>query len=185
MVDYKKEVKNLEAIGEYLDKLDMDFDLKDAIDENSEKFPIILSTYKHKNLRFAMHILSNDDWICMKVLLLDAENIDTEFRCSIYQECLELNFELPETTFSVNDGAIYIEADMPAGFSLGDFKLELEALRAGIDIFAEEAAPKTGKLKSTSEDAPAETTKKKTTKKKATKKKKTTKKKKKTTKKKK
>jgi hypothetical protein len=184
MVDYKKEVKNLEAIGEYLDKLDMDFDLKDAVDENNEKFPIILSTYKHKNINFAMHILSIDDWICMKVLLLDAENIKSELRCSIYQSCLELNFELPETTFSVNDGAIYIEADMPSGFSLGDFKLELEALKAGIDIFAEEAAPKTGKLKSTTEEAPAETTKKKSTKKKTTKKK-TTKKKKKTTKKKK
>ena len=181
MVDYKKEVKHLEAIGEYLDKLDMKFDLKDAVDANNEKFPIILSTHKHKNINFAMHILSNDDWICIKVLLLDAENINPELRCSVYESCLELNFELPETTFSVNDGSIYIEADMPSGLSLGDFKLELEALKAGIDIFAEEAAPKTGKLKSTTEDAPAETTKTKTTKKTATKKatkKKTTKKKK-------
>ena len=65
-----EEVKNLEAIGEYLDKLDMDFDMKDLLDEDNQKFPIILSTYSHKNMNFAMHVLSIDDWICMKILLI-------------------------------------------------------------------------------------------------------------------
>jgi len=108
-----------------------------------------------------MHILSNDDWICLKVLLLDTEEINPELKCNLYQSCLELNFELPETTFSLNDERIYIEADLPVGLTFKNFKLELDALNEGIETFSQEVAPKAGKIEKIAKKPSKKTTKKK------------------------
>ncbi|MHA1651175.1 MAG: hypothetical protein ACTSYB_13355 [Candidatus Helarchaeota archaeon] len=177
MVDYQKEKQNLEKIAEYFDKMNISYDFTDEFTDSNEKFPLLITIYTYRNLHFGLHVINNDDWICAKAMVLDTAMLDPSVIHEIYQICLELNFQLPETTYSANEGQIFVEADMPVGVSFEDFKREIMSIGRGIDILIDALFPLGVNLKEATESheektPPKEETKKSRAKKKTSKKKK-------------
>jgi len=169
MVNYEQEKQNLEVAAKHLDKLKVKYEFVDLETAEGDKFPAIISTYDYKKMTFDLHIVNNDDWLCVKCLILDTSELDPELACAVYRVAMELNFELPETTFSANDGFLFIEADMKVGINFEDFKQEWDSLNEGLDQVVEDLGSKKVQLGIVSDEL--EEPKEKPAKKKAAKKK--------------
>ncbi|WP_457557519.1 hypothetical protein [Candidatus Harpocratesius sp.] len=135
---YNEEKKNLEKMGQYLDNLGIPFKHQDIGDKSEDKFPTLICTYRFEEKHnFDVIIYSVEEWIHVKCLVLKVNRLKPKLRCKLYEMCLQLNYDLPEVTFSANKGDIYIEIDALAEISFEDFTAEFQSISQGISIFIE------------------------------------------------
>jgi hypothetical protein len=154
MISYETQKKNLAQITRHFDKMKGNYEVLDLRTPEGEKVPAIFTNYSYWDYTFDMLFLNNMDsnWINLKCMILDTEGLDKDSIFEIYELCLNLNYQLAETTFSVESGHIFVEADMPLDISYSDFKVELQQLSKGIDAFVDKfdkdkLLDTTGKLK--------------------------------------
>ncbi len=139
MVSYEVQKKNLTHITHHFDKMKGSYEIVDLRSPEGEKVPAVFTNYSYWDYTFDMLFLNNIDsnWINLKCMILDTTGLDKDTIFSIYELCLNLNFQLAETTFSLQAGQIFVEADMSIDVSFSDFKSELTALSKGIDAFVD------------------------------------------------
>jgi hypothetical protein len=63
--------------------------------------------------------------------------LDDKKLIDVYRLSLSLNFSIPETTFSILNDFLYIEADMPLDVSKEDFDFEVKGFEWGVGNFIE------------------------------------------------
>ena len=161
MTDLEKEKENLAQTGKYLEQLGIAYGVKNVLNEEGGMFPCIFTTYQYKGYTFDLTIQNIGDWIIMKCLILDLSTFSDEQVLSLYELGLDLNYILPETTFSAHKRKLYVEADMVLGASFEDFKDNLNSIAVGIDVFTDELDPGQAELKNTEGKADRETQKRK------------------------
>jgi len=142
MGNYSKAKEELNVVGIYLKKMDVPYDLIDMIDEEGEKSPAIVTTYQHKDYEFEVTIRHHGDWINVYCFILDTSGLDNDVERVLYKTCLELNYLLPEVTFSAHKDDLYIEADMLVGVPFKDFEAEFNSIALGINQFVALLAPR-------------------------------------------
>ena len=136
MGSYEEQKKNLEPISEYLKKAKISHEFIDITLGEGEKMPAILTDYTYKEFTFDVLMLNAENWIMVQCMILDTTQIPDDVIRDVYELCLELNFDLPETTFSVHNKQIFSEADMTVDVSYDDFiNVELNSIAIGIDAF--------------------------------------------------
>ncbi|HUX98238.1 MAG TPA: hypothetical protein VMV49_01675 [Candidatus Deferrimicrobium sp.] len=138
MGDNKSEKKDLEKIAKLLEKINMEFTFFDLKYAQDEVHPAIHTSYKAEGKEFDVIIRSYSQkdlgkWINMRCFVFNTSELDTETANKVFKLCLQLNYFLPETTFSWFDEKIFIESDMPIDVSLDDFKFELKGLSLGLE----------------------------------------------------
>ena len=141
-MSYDQEKRNLTEVGTYLEKMDIPHDLVDIEDSEGKRNPAIVTNYKCRDYQFEVTIRNNEDWINVYCFVLDTSELDDDALLSIYKACLELNFRLPEVTFSAWEDSIYIEADMLVGVPFKDFAAEFNSIALGIDHFVDLLKPR-------------------------------------------
>jgi len=132
---YKEQKKALHRIERYLDRLNIDYELKETVDFEGHKTLVIYTTYIRGDFQFDIIISNVRDWFTMKCFILDLEDLSQDQILAVFRLGLELNYKLFETTFSVLDNRLYIEADMSVKASFEDFQLELNSISIGVDNF--------------------------------------------------
>jgi len=121
---YLDERKNLEKIAEHLDEMQVPYSFKEIGNNENDTFPAIICTYRYSNLDFDVVIYNITEWIHVKALIMNASNFSSKALLTIYELCLELNYDLPEVTFSASEKNIYIEVDCLVDVDFDDFKAE-------------------------------------------------------------
>ncbi|MHA1776950.1 MAG: hypothetical protein DRO88_09505 [Promethearchaeia archaeon] len=130
---YLEEKENLEKISKHLDRLGIPYKHQDLGKDSEIVFPALLCTYRFENKHnFDVIIYSIGKWINIKCLVLKKNRIEPNFQTGIYELCLQLNYDLPEVTFSTNKGDIYIEMDALVESSFEDFTEEFKSIPLGI-----------------------------------------------------
>jgi len=150
MSETKKQKENLQKIADYLKKAKIIFKWTEIPSEEGESMPALLTSYSYKGYKFDVLILSVATWVMVQCYILDTKPIEEEIVPKLYELCLELNFNLPETTFSLYNGQIFVEADMPVTVSYNDFlNVEMKSIGAGIDAFLDELGIENVKVEDT------------------------------------
>ena len=132
---YIEERKNLGEISQILEKMGVPHKFEDIGGDRNEVFPAIICIYRCNNLDFDVIIYNIGQWIHVKCLIMNLEQIRSEILLSIYEIALELNYDLPEVTFSSHKNQLYIEVDCFVFTSLEDFKGEFLSIGDGIEAF--------------------------------------------------
>ncbi|MHA1271764.1 MAG: hypothetical protein ACTSPY_18400 [Candidatus Helarchaeota archaeon] len=139
MSNYDKEKSQLKTIANHLNKMNIPFDYVDLkFGENVR--PIIVFNKNYGNIYFDVVVVAQshesvDDWLTVRCLLYDFSELKINQINSIFKLCLELNYYIPETTFSVNNNLIFIENDMPLDISHENFEFEILGFDVGIQNF--------------------------------------------------
>ncbi len=149
MENYKKEKKNLSKIANYLKKLNINYEFEEYKTSQGEDVPIIHMCFEYKDYKFDLLIRNMIDWIVSKCYLLDLSKLSDEKLLNIFRMGLELNYLLPETTFSVYKNYFFVESDMPINGSFLDFKIELYSILAGLTCFLNLLPPEISEIKDT------------------------------------
>jgi hypothetical protein len=136
---FEDEKKNLEVIKGFLDKLDVPNEMKKLAEGSAEEFPAIGCTFRYDNLDFDVIVYNLGKWIHVKCLVLETESLAPEVLLRIYKTSLELNYELPETTFSAYGENLYVEIDCLTDSDFDDFESEFNSIAEGIIAFVKKA----------------------------------------------
>ena len=136
---YIKERKNLDQISTYLERIGIPYRMKDIADGEGTVFPALLCTYQCQNLDFDVILYNINRWIHVKCMVMSTTNLNTENLLSLYKLCLDLNYSLPEATFSAFKANIFIEMDCLVEVSYEDFKAEFNSIGEGIEAFIQAA----------------------------------------------
>jgi hypothetical protein len=130
---YSEERKNLEKISSFLSQMGVPSQIKDVDDGEGGAFPVILCAYRYNNLDFDVVIQNIGKWIHTKCLVVDIEGLSTPILFHLYKTCLEINYTLPEVTYSSYKGNIYIECDSIVDTNFDDFEAEFNSIPDGIE----------------------------------------------------
>jgi hypothetical protein len=136
-MNYEEEKVNLESIANYLDKMGIPFVFQDIGEKENEKFPGIACTYRYNNSDFDVIVFSVGNWIHVKALVLDTKEYPSELVRQLYEIALNLNYELPETTFSAFNQKVYIEIDCLVNVAFDDFEGEFKSIAEGLNNYLE------------------------------------------------
>ena len=134
LMGYQEEKNRLEVFSRHLSKMGIPYKFKD-IGNESEIFPAIVCTYKHGELDFDVVIYNIADWIHVKCLVLETIGLPSQIQLSIFKLALSLNYDLPETTFSLYNDNLYIELDCLNDVDYDDFVEEFNSIPTGLNIF--------------------------------------------------
>ncbi|MHA1271790.1 MAG: hypothetical protein ACTSPY_18530 [Candidatus Helarchaeota archaeon] len=138
MSNYDKEKSQLTTIANHLNKMNIPFDFRDFRFGDIVK-PTIRFTAEYNNFDFDIVISAmsyeSREWLSLRCIVYNFSKLKIEQINNIFELCLEINFYIPETTFSVNGDLIFIENDMPINISIGDFEFELTGFDVGIQNF--------------------------------------------------
>ena len=132
---YIQERKNLDQISTYLERIGVPYRLKEVADRDGTVFPALICTYQCQNLDFDVILYNISRWVHVKCLLMNTTNLNSENRLSLYKLCLDLNYSLPESTFSTFKDDIFIEIDCLVTVSFEDFNAEFNSIGVGIEAF--------------------------------------------------
>src|SRR6056297_1280993 len=124
---YQEERKNLEKFSTHLEKMGVPFNFKD-IGKEEEVFPAIICTYRHEEIDFDVIIYNIANWIHVKCLVLDVKGFPSQVSLSIFKLALKLNYDLPETTFSLYKNKLYLEIDCLIDIDYDDFLEEFNSI---------------------------------------------------------
>ena len=138
---YKEEKKNLENFSQMLKKMKIPFKFKD-LGNSGEIFPAIVCTYRNEDTDFDVVIYNIADWIHVKCLVLETTGLPTPVALSIYKLALSLNYDLPETTFSLFNDNLYLEIDCLLDIDYDDFVGEFNSIPKGLKLFIHEIKQK-------------------------------------------
>ncbi|MHA1584655.1 MAG: hypothetical protein ACTSVU_02125 [Promethearchaeota archaeon] len=134
-MEYNDERQNLGEITIYLDSMEIPYKFQDFSENGDERFPALLCTYRCQNMDFEVMIYNVGRWIHVKAMVMSAHTLKSKTKLDIYQLCLELNYDLPECTFSSHKDIIYIEIDCLKDVDSDDFIGEFQSIGDGIDAF--------------------------------------------------
>lgn len=134
---YLEEQQHLTKIQTYLDQMGIPYKLQDIGDKQGEQFPALICTYRSHDLDFDVIIYNLGHWIHVKCLVMNTINLTAQTRLNIYELCLELNYDLPECTFSLYKHNIFIEVDCLNDVDFDDFSAEFHSIGDGIEAFIE------------------------------------------------
>ncbi len=132
---YLNEQKNLKKIALYFKKMGVPYKQQDIGDLEGEKFPALICTYRSHELDFDVIIYNLGRWIHVKCMILNTIDLPDLVRLSIYELCLQLNYDLPECTFSSFKKNIFIEIDCLTEIDFDDFSAEFNSIGEGIELF--------------------------------------------------
>ncbi|HUY00430.1 MAG TPA: hypothetical protein VMV49_12790 [Candidatus Deferrimicrobium sp.] len=135
MVNYEREKVNLGKISKFLEKMRINHQFQDIKNGDNETVPIIDAVFQYEDLKFRLKIRNLEDWIVTKCLIMDFSDFPADKVLTLFRLGLELNYILPETTFSVFDNEFYIESDMPLHGKFEDFQIEWHSITIGLDRF--------------------------------------------------
>lgn len=83
-----------------------------------------------------------DGWIKIQALLLEADDVTSEFKENLYPELLYRNFELDDVTYSMDgSGNIYAENDLNSHSNVETFLSEINAVVYGAQFFNQRVLP--------------------------------------------
>jgi hypothetical protein len=136
-MNYDVEKTNLIQISKHLELMKIPFIFQDIGEIPEEKFPAIACTYRHNQIDFDVIIYSIGDWINVKALIMDLHQYSSDIALQTYETCLNLNFELPETTFSAFNQRLYVEMDCLVEVDHETFQSEFQSIAEGINQFME------------------------------------------------
>ncbi|MHA1270265.1 MAG: hypothetical protein ACTSPY_10800 [Candidatus Helarchaeota archaeon] len=139
MSNYDKEKDQLKLIAKYFSKSGLDFKWVDFDFGHGFVKPVIVSSNQYQDVPLdivasAQSAEGVDDWLTLRVFLCKVDNLDKDKLLDLLKLCLQLNFEIPETTFSMKGNMIFLEADMPTNISEKDFQFELDGMDFGIPL---------------------------------------------------
>lgn len=134
---YLEEQQHLKKIQDYLDQMSVPYKLHDIGDKQGEKFPALICTYRSHELDFDVIIYNLGHWIHVKCMVMNTINLSAQTRLPIFELCLELNYDLPECTFSAYKKNIFIEIDCLQDVDFDDFSAEFHSIGDGIEAFIE------------------------------------------------
>lgn len=134
---YFEERTNLNSIAIYLERIGVPYRLKDIADSEGTVFPALICTYQCQNLDFDVILYNLNKWVHVKCMIMNTTtlNLDPKILLSLYKLCLDLNYSLPESTFSTFKDDIFIEIDCLVNVSFEDFKAEFTSIGEGIEAF--------------------------------------------------
>jgi len=132
---YIEERNHLNLISDYLDRIGIPYRIKDIADGEETVFPALICTYQCQGLDFDVILYNLNRWIHTKCMLMDTANLNSDILLSLYKLCLDLNYSLPEATFSSFEANIFIEIDCLVSVSYEDFKAEFNSIGVGIEAF--------------------------------------------------
>jgi hypothetical protein len=135
---YEIEKQNLDIIAGHLEKMNVPFALQD-IGEGDTKFPALACTYRSADIDFDVIIYTINEWIHVKTLVVETGEMDVEKAFQLYEIALNLNYQLPETTFSAYNRKLYVEMDCLVNVPFEDFQSEFNSIAEGINAFVIEA----------------------------------------------
>ncbi len=132
---YLDERNNLGLISEHLKEMGVPFEFKDIGGEPSgEIFPAIICTYRCNKLDFDVILYNLTKWIHVKCMVMNLADFADDNLLAIFGISLELNYDLPEVTFSQHSQKLYIEVDCLVGIKQDDFAEEFNSIGDGIDM---------------------------------------------------
>lgn len=134
-MSYIIERKNIGKIAQHLDQINIPYRFQDIGDHEDVIFPAIICTFRVENLEFDVIIYCLNKWIHVKTLVMETSDLSQDVLLKIYELCLELNYDLPEVTFSVFQKNIFIEVDSLIDVDFDDFKAEFLSIGDGIEVF--------------------------------------------------
>ena len=134
---YIEEQENLTKITNYLDQMGVPYKMQDIGDKQGEKFPALICTYRSHELDFDVIIYNLGHWIHVKCMVMNVINLSAQTKLEIFELCLELNYDLPECTFSTYKKNIFIEIDCLKDIDFDDFSAEFQSIGDGIEAFVE------------------------------------------------
>ncbi len=133
---YDEEKEILIPVSEFLEKMGVPYKQQDIGGQTLDKFPALVCTYRYQGqYNFDVIIYNVGKWLHVKCLVLKNATLKTENRAMAFELALQLNYDLPEVTFSANKGDIYIEMDALVGISYDDFAGEFASIGEGIGAF--------------------------------------------------
>lgn len=136
---YIDERNHLNSISNYLDRIGIPYRMNDIADNEETVFPALICTYQCQGLDFDVILYNLNRWIHTKCMLMNTSNLNSETLLSLYKLCLDLNYSLPEATFSSFKADIFIEIDCLVSVSYEDFKAEFNSIGEGIEAFINSA----------------------------------------------
>lgn len=134
---YIEERKNLGKLAEYLDRMNVPYGFHDIGNAEQEIFPAIICTYRCADIDFDVILYNIGRWLHVKCLImnLDTSKLTSSVTMTIYEIVLELNYDLPECTFSLFKNNLYIEIDCLTSIGFEDFQAEFHSIGEGIENF--------------------------------------------------
>ena len=133
MGHYLEERNHLGNISEHLQKMEVPFEFKDIGETSGDIFPAIICTYRCNALDFDVILYNIANWIHVKCMVMNLADFAQDNLLAIFGIALELNYDLPEVTFSQHGQKLYIEVDCLVGIKFEDFVEEFNSIGEGID----------------------------------------------------
>ena len=136
MSNYNKEKSQIKIIAGFLDKLNEPYDYYDLDYGNGVIKPVLILTTEYNGINFDVIASAQSakgfekDWLTIRCFIYDFSKLKINKANELFKLCLELNYIIPETTFSVFQNRLFLEADMPLDINMDKFDFEL----AGFDI---------------------------------------------------
>ncbi|WP_371803475.1 hypothetical protein [Candidatus Lokiarchaeum ossiferum] len=134
-MSYISERNNIGKIALHLDQINIPYRFQDIGDQEDKIFPALICTFRVENLEFDVIIYNLNKWIHIKTLVMDTADLSSDILLKVYELCLELNYDLPEVTFSAFQKNIFIEVDCLVDVDFDDFKAEFLSIGDGIEAF--------------------------------------------------
>lgn len=133
---YQEEKQILAKIVQFLDRMGVPYKFQDIGEKDKEIFPAVVCTFRYQNsIDFDVIVYTIGKWIHVKCLVLKTDDLKLQMRAQLYELSLQLNYDLPEVTFSANNGDIYIEMDALIDTTFEDFASEFNSISEGIGVF--------------------------------------------------
>ncbi|MHA1521552.1 MAG: hypothetical protein ACTSRK_15330 [Promethearchaeota archaeon] len=131
---YIDERNHLGNISEHLTKMEVPFEFKDIGESPGDIFPAVICTYRCNSLDFDVILYNIGKWINVKCMVMNLAAFTDDALQAIFSIALELNYDLPEVTFSKHSQRLYIEVDCLVGIKYDDFAEEFNSIGDGIDM---------------------------------------------------
>jgi hypothetical protein len=133
--DYETQKKNLEVFTTFLEFYSIQYTLVDEKLDTGQKYPVLKFVYRIEGMDYDVKLVAFFDWATARCYLFDTKTVNEKMACTIFQKCLELNYLLPNTTFSMYNRKIFSEVDMELTASPKEFEFEMNGLTYGIEDF--------------------------------------------------
>jgi len=150
----KNKLKRMESI---LQKIDIPYEYIEFNTGGGNFKPALVINGVFQEITFNVFITIKkieglNEWFLIRCLVYDVSKLDVKKVNEVLKLCLSLNYLIPETTFSLYENSIFIEAEMPLDIDVERFNFEIIGIELGLanflkkmkNIGLEVSAPKFG-----------------------------------------